>query len=107
MKKNMLLGLFLLVVMADFAFGGLAFESGVESVRDSLSGPIATAIGVVAIVAGGLMWSFQGDGGATTGLKGLIGLAFVIGIALTANSTVSTFSSGQSGGAVITTNSKG
>lgn len=106
MKKNMFYGLALMLLIADFAFGGLAFESGVESVRDSLSGPIATAIGVVAIVAGGLMWAFQGDG-ASTGLKGLIGLAFVIGIALTANSTVSTFSSGQSGGAVITTNSKG
>lgn len=78
---------------------GLAYEDKVDQIRSSLSGPIAAAFGVVAIVTAGALWAFQGDQ-MSGGLKGIVGIAFVVGIALSANSLVSFFG-GSSSGALL------
>lgn len=63
--------------------GGMPWESGLQKVRDSLSGPVAVAISLIAIVASGVMLVFGGDmqGFMRTGAY----LALVIGLIVMAN----------------------
>lgn len=68
--------------------GGSAmpWESGLDKIRKSLSGPVAMAISVIAIVAAGAMLIFGGD------IQGFMRtatyLALVIGIVICANNLI-------------------
>lgn len=98
MKKIVLL---VMLVGASFAVaGGFGFETGVEAVRESLSGPVATSVGVIAIVGAALMAAFNADN-MSGSMKLFVGLAFVVGIALSANSIASKFGGGSASGALV------
>jgi type IV secretory pathway VirB2 component (pilin) len=53
------------IVLTDPAFassgGGLPWETPLNKVKDSLSGPVALAVGVIAFFAGGAMLVFGGE----------------------------------------------
>ena len=53
------LAILAVIVMSDPAFassgGGLPWETPLNKVKDSLSGPVALAVGVIAFFAGGAM----------------------------------------------------
>lgn len=98
MKKIMLL---VMLASVSFAFaGGFGFETGVEAVRESLSGTVATSVGVIAIVGAASMAAFNADN-MSGSMKLFVGLAFVVGIALSANSIISKFGGGSASGALV------
>ena len=59
------LAILAVTVMSDPAFassgGGLPWETPLNKVKDSLSGPVALAVGVIAFFAGGAMLVFGGE----------------------------------------------
>jgi type IV secretory pathway VirB2 component (pilin) len=59
------LAILAVIVLADPAFassgGGLPWETPLNKVKDSLSGPVALAVGVIAFFAGGAMLVFGGE----------------------------------------------
>lgn len=70
--------------------GGTAmpWETPLQTVQDSLSGPVAKAIGIIAIVVTGLGFAFAEGGSAMR--KG-IGIVFGLAIAFTATTFISSF----------------
>jgi type IV secretion system protein TrbC len=59
------LAILAVIVLSDPAFassgGGLPWETPLNKVKDSLSGPVALAVGVIAFFAGGAMLVFGGE----------------------------------------------
>lgn len=95
--------IFFLYVLIGLGFayaGGFGFESGVDAVKESLSGPVATAVGVISIVGASLMAAFNADN-MSGSMKLFVGLAFVVGVALSANNIVAKFGSGGGSGALV------
>ncbi len=88
------LGLFISLSLAVPAFSGttsgtaMPWETPLQSVQNSLSGPVAKAIGIIAIVVTGLGFAFAEGGSAMR--KG-IGIVFGLAIAFTATTFISTF----------------
>ena len=84
----------LLMAAAAPAFAGttsgaaMPWETPLQSVSDSLSGPVAKAIGIIAIVVTGLGFAFAEGGSAMR--KG-VGIVFGLAIAFTATTFISTF----------------
>jgi type IV secretory pathway VirB2 component (pilin) len=78
------------------AGGGMPWEQPLQKVLDSMSGPVAQSLGVIAIVAFGLGLAFSEGGGLRTALGILFGLA----IAYAASSFFMSFF-GFAGGAVF------
>jgi type IV secretion system protein VirB2 len=70
--------------------GGTAmpWETPLQTIQDSLSGPVAKAIGIIAIVVTGLGFAFAEGGSAMR--KG-IGIVFGLAIAFTATTFISSF----------------
>ena len=66
----------------------MPWESPLTTVQNSLSGPVAKAIGIIAIVVTGLGFAFAEGGSAMR--KG-IGIVFGLAIAFTATTFISTF----------------
>ena len=66
----------------------MPWETPLQSVSDSLSGPVAKAIGIIAIVVTGLGFAFAEGGSAMR--KG-VGIVFGLAIAFTATTFISTF----------------
>ena len=84
-------GVGLLVATPAWAAGGgtaMPWEGPLTTVMQSLSGPVAKAIGIIAIVLTGLGFAFAEGGSAMR--KG-IGIVFGLAIAFTATTFVSTF----------------
>ena len=85
-SKLFLFVVLLLCVSATMAYAGtdgkdsLPFESGLTKVANSLSGPVAMSIAIVAFAAAGIMYMFNPD--STALIKGLIGLSIAVGILL-------------------------
>lgn len=76
----MLCGLFILFAMPSFAQTN-PWESAVQALQTSMTGPIAKGCSLVAIVVGGLMFAF-GEGGSKKMLSGIIfGLGMALGAA--------------------------
>ena len=73
----MLCGLFLCFASPSFAQTN-PWESAVQALQTSMTGPIAKGCSLVAIVVGGLMFAF-GEGGVKKMLSGII---FGLGMAL-------------------------
>lgn len=76
--------------------GGTAmpWETPLQTVQDSLSGPVAKAVGIIAIVITGLGFAFAEGGSAMR--KG-VGIVFGLAIAFTATTFISSFFSLTSG----------
>ncbi len=70
--------------------GGTAmpWETPLQTVQDSLSGPVAKAVGIIAIVITGLGFAFAEGGSAMR--KG-VGIVFGLAIAFTATTFISSF----------------
>lgn len=80
MKTKITLIILMLVLTSTFAYAGgaLPFESGLSKISNSLSGPVAISIAVIAFAAAGIMYVFNPD--ATALIKGLIGLCIALGV---------------------------
>ena len=72
----------------------MPWETPLQTVQDSLSGPVAKAVGIIAIVVTGLGFAFAEGGSAMR--KG-IGIVFGLAIAFTATTFISTFFNMTSG----------
>lgn len=72
----------------------MPWETPLQTVQDSLSGPVAKAVGIIAIVVTGLGFAFAEGGSAMR--KG-IGIVFGLAIAFTATTFISSFFSLTSG----------
>ena len=72
----------------------MPWETPLQTVQDSLSGPVAKAIGIIAIVMTGLGFAVAESGSVVR--KG-IGIVFGLAIAFTATTFMSTFFSSTSG----------
>jgi type IV secretory pathway VirB2 component (pilin) len=70
-----LLGGLALPAQAWAASGGLPWEAPLKKVLDSMSGPVAQTLGVLAIILFGLGLAFSEGGGLRTALGILFGLA--------------------------------
>jgi type IV secretory pathway VirB2 component (pilin) len=84
-------GVGLLLASPAWAAGGgtaMPWEGPLTTVMQSLSGPVAKAVGIIAIVLTGLGFAFAEGGSAMR--KG-IGIVFGLAIAFTATTFVSTF----------------
>jgi type IV secretion system protein VirB2 len=81
------LGVLLVPTQALAASAGLPWEQPLQKLVDSISGPVAKAVGVLAVTVFGLMLAFS-DG---TGLRWAMGILFGIAIAFAAASFVTTF----------------
>ncbi len=82
---------FLLAVTPAWAAGAgtaMPWEGPLDTIMQSLSGPVAKAIGIIAIVLTGLGFAFAEGGSA---LRKGIGIVFGLAIAFTATTFVSTF----------------
>ena len=66
----------------------MPWETPLQTVQTSLSGPVAKAVGIIAIVATGLGFAFAEGGSAMR--KG-IGIVFGLAIAFTATTFISSF----------------
>ena len=89
------------VLAAGPAFAGgsgtsMPWETPLQTVQDSLSGPVAKAVGIIAIVVTGLGFAFSEGGSAMR--KG-IGIVFGLAIAFTATTFIMTFFNVTSGAA--------
>ena len=84
-------GLVLFMAHPALASGGgtaMPWEGPLTTIMDSLAGPVAKAIGVIAIVITGLGFAFAEGGSAMR--KG-VGIVFGLAIAFTATTFVSSF----------------
>jgi type IV secretory pathway VirB2 component (pilin) len=88
-------GLFLAAPSAYAAGTGMPWESPLQQVETSLTGPVAKILGVLAMSSFGLMFAFSEHGSA---LRKGMGIAIGLSIAFSANSFGATFF-GFSGGA--------
>ncbi len=89
-----------LVILAEPAFAtttsgtAMPWETPLQTVQTSLSGPVAKAVGIIAIVITGLGFAFAEGGSAMR--KG-VGIVFGLAIAFTATTFISSFFSITSG----------
>lgn len=94
-----------LVLAGIFAMTGTAFatpsggaampwEAGLETLTKSISGPVAQAIGLIAIVAAGAALIFGGD--MTGFMRTTVYIVLVLGLILSASNLLTTFSTGSS-----------
>lgn len=96
--------IFLSVLLLTFLFPNLAFAAGsgmpwegpLEQILASLSGPVARAIGVAAIIVTGLGIAF-GEGGG--GMRKMLWVVFGLTIAFSATSFFLSFFGGATGAA--------
>ncbi len=92
-------GILLLAAPALAAGSGtsMPWETPLQTVADSISGPVAKAVGIIAIVITGIGFAFAEGGSAMR--KG-VGIVFGLAIAFTATTFISSFFS-MTGGAVF------
>lgn len=84
-------GVALLAAGPAWAAGGgtaMPWETPLETIMQSLSGPVAKAVGIIAIVLTGLGFAFS-EGGSV--LRRGIGIVFGLAIAFTATTFITSF----------------
>jgi type IV secretory pathway VirB2 component (pilin) len=91
--QRLSLGAFVALTLALPAFAGttgtsMPWETPLQTIADSLSGPVAKLIGIIAIVMAGLGFAVAESGSVVR--KG-IGIVFGLAIAFTATTFMSTF----------------
>jgi len=74
--------------------GAMPWETPLQTVEESLSGPVAKAVGIIAIVITGLGFAFAEGGSA---LRKGVGIVFGLAIAFTATTFITTFFNVTSG----------
>ncbi|MBB3892895.1 type IV secretion system protein VirB2 [Phenylobacterium haematophilum] len=87
----MVAGIAMLVAGPAWAAGGgtaMPWETPLETIMQSLSGPVAKAVGIIAIVLTGLGFAFS-EGGSV--LRRGIGIVFGLAIAFTATTFITSF----------------
>lgn len=102
MKKTFLLILCMLLY-ANLAYAGnssLPFESALSTISDSLSGPVAMAIGVAAFAVAGIAYLFAPD--MNNIVKGLMGVCIALGIVFGGKAMIDLLFKPTSTGCVIT-----
>ena len=87
---GLLLGLCLSTPALAGTTGGtsMPWETPLQTIQDSLAGPVAKAVGIIAIVVTGLGFAFAEGGSAMR--KG-VGIVFGLAIAFTATTFISSF----------------
>ncbi|HTX48697.1 MAG TPA: TrbC/VirB2 family protein [Caulobacteraceae bacterium] len=94
------LALFVALSLAAPAIAGttsgtaMPWETPLETVQESLSGPVAKAVGIIAIVVTALGFAFSEGGSA---LRKGIGIVFGLAVAFTATTFITSFFSVTSG----------
>lgn len=107
MKKSVvvLFAALLALCFAEPAFAAktLPWEGGLSSIKDSLTGPVATALAIIGMVGAGAMLIF---GGEISGfLKSVCYMVLVVAFLISGSSLLEVFSDGKASstsGAVIT-----
>lgn len=100
LRRSVPLVLLAALMVAGPAFAGatggtsMPWETPLQTVADSISGPVAKAIGIIAIVITGIGFAFAEGGSAMR--KG-VGIVFGLAIAFTATTFISSFFSMTSG----------
>ncbi|HVY90912.1 MAG TPA: TrbC/VirB2 family protein [Hyphomonadaceae bacterium] len=98
--ETVVLGLVLAACLAEPSFAtttsgtAMPWETPLQTIQDSLAGPVAKAIGIIAIVLTGLGFAVAESGSVVR--KGL-GIVFGLAIAFTATTFMSTFFNMTSG----------
>ena len=75
------LSFWVLPTLVQAAGSGLPWEAPLQSILDSVSGPVASAVGTIAVISFGLTLAFGGGG---QGLRTAIGILFGLSIAFAA-----------------------
>lgn len=93
------LAIFVVLSVAAPAWAGttgtaMPWETPLQTIQESLSGPVAKAVGIIAIVVTALGFAFSEGGSA---LRKGIGIVFGLAIAFTATTFISSFFSITSG----------
>jgi type IV secretion system protein VirB2 len=91
------IGVGLLLASPAFAAGGgtsMPWETPLMTIQNSLAGPVARAIGIIAIITTGLGFAFA-EGGSV--LRRGIGIVFGLAVAFTATTFVGSFFSMTAG----------
>ncbi|MBF6624468.1 MAG: TrbC/VirB2 family protein [Pseudomonas stutzeri] len=97
-RQGVMLVLLLMVAMPALAAGsGMPWEGPLQSILDSVQGPVAKIVAVIIIITTGLALAFGDTGG---GFRKLIQIVFGLSIAFAASSFFLSFFS-FAGGAVI------
>ena len=82
----------LVLLSASFAYAstdtGMPWESPLKTLKDSISGPVAFAISIIAIVVSGALLIFGGEIGEFA--RRMVMVVLVIALLVGANSTLST-----------------
>lgn len=84
--KVILLALILIILLPVFAYAsgaGLPWESPLEKILDSVSGPVAKVVGIIVIVLTGLGIAF-GEGGGL--MRKVLNIVFGLSVAFSATS---------------------
>ncbi len=100
LRANLLfiVALGLVVAGPSFAAGSnMPWEAPLQSILDSITGPVAKIVGVLAITVTGLMWAFGDTSGV---MRRGIQIVFGLSVAFTASSFFLTFFS-FGGGALV------
>jgi len=92
-SNDILLGAFVSAMLASPAWAtgtgtAMPWEAPLTTIQNSLAGPVAKAIGIIAIVITGLAFAFS-EGGST--MRKGIGIVFGLAIAFTATTFISSF----------------
>lgn len=93
----LVLSVLLLVSSSVFAGGGMPWDSLLSRFLGSLQGPVARGVGIIAIIATGLMFAI-GEGGGW--FKRAAGILVGLSLAFSASTFVGTLGA-QAGGALI------
>ena len=94
------LALYVSLLVASPAFAGttggtsMPWETPLQTVQDSLAGPVAKAVGIIAIIVTALGFAFSEGGSA---LRKGIGIIFGLAVAFTATTFITSFFSITSG----------
>lgn len=102
MKKMILLILFTLLT-ANLVYAGntsLPFESALSTISNSLSGPVAKAIGIGAFAVAGITYVFAPEMNGI--VKGLMGVCIALGIIFGGKSMIDVLFKPSSSGNIIT-----
>lgn len=96
------------VILAnDVAFasggGGMPWETPLEKIRDSITGPVAMIVSILAIVAVGVTLIFGGD--MQGFIRQVLYVTLVIGLIIMADNIISTLYSKDTSSALITISS--
>ena len=87
LMQSMLLLSYAPLALADSAGAPLPWDGPLQRIADSISGPVAMALGVIAVVITGLAIAFGESG---SGVRRLMQVLFGLAIAFTAASLIAT-----------------